>query len=133
MQKTFTTQEKNQDDRQFSQLLSQVAPQKDHRFIGHEQTYETIYTDKLACLKKCQELRDECIQKNEKWSDPEFGPTEKDPHALSALYFYENMIPLGCPDPDTIEWLRPSTILDNQSITTAPCFFSDGASSNDVL
>ena len=43
------------------------------------------------------------------------------------------MIPLGCPEPDTIEWLRPQQILDNNEIKEKACFFQDGASSNDVI
>ena len=47
------------------------------------------------------------LKENEKWSDPEFGPQEKDP--LGYMSFFANgsyQPPL--PDPSKCRWVRPN-------------------------
>lgn len=46
-----------------------------------------------------------------KWCDEEFGPRESDTYGSTALYFYDNDIPAGSPDPQEVMWLRPEEIV----------------------
>jgi calpain len=84
----------------------------------------------LAALRAAWNLVGELKKSGKKWDDPEFGPNEKtDPTGLMSLYFYDNMIPPGCPDAETIEWRRPEEICTE----TEPKFFDGGASAADVM
>jgi hypothetical protein len=42
-----------------------------------------------------------------------------------SLYFADNLIPPGCPDPDEIEWYRPEEICQMFNVTSKPCFFAE--------
>ena len=56
------------------------------------------------------------------------------------MYFADNDIPDGCPDPKDVKWLRPEEIIatlvangfEDLEGQTADIFDPDGAGSNDV-
>jgi len=52
-----------------------------------------------------------------KWEDPEFGPTPTDQFGSKSMYFYDNDIQSGCPEPSECKWLRPEEILKEMSKT----------------
>lgn len=75
--------------------------------------WKTILNNQLAALKMCTEIVAEMKKMGlKKWSDYEFGPRDGDPFGATALYFYDNDIPPGCPDPEEVKWLRPEEILE---------------------
>ena len=61
------------------------------------------------------------------FSDPDFGPQDKDDLAQESLYFED--IPSGYPLPQNMRWLR----LNQISQKKRPEFIDDGAATNDVI
>ncbi len=61
------------------------------------------------------------------FTDPDFGPQEKDDLAQDSLYFED--IPTGYPLPKNMRWLR----LNQISQKKRPEFIDDGAGTNDVI
>lgn len=65
--------------------------------------WKTILNSDLACLKFCYDLILE-LDKTPglKWSDPEFGSTPTDQYGSKSMYFADNDIVKGCPDPKEV-------------------------------
>ncbi len=61
------------------------------------------------------------------FSDPDFGPQDKEDDAAESLYFED--IPSGYPKPENMVWLR----LNQISRKKRPEFIDDGAETNDVI
>lgn len=57
--------------------------------------------DELPTLRTVLEIVKE-LKDGESWSDPEFGPCEKDPFGSKAMYFSDNDVPTGCPPPENV-------------------------------
>lgn len=67
--------------------------------------WETIMNDELPCLKKVLEIVKD-LKEGELWSDPEFGPNEKDPLGSKSMYYNDNDVPSGCPPAENVTWMR---------------------------
>jgi predicted nucleotidyltransferase len=104
------------------------------------QKWKTIFNSELACLRYAYEVIGELDKTpGKKWSDPEFGATPTDEFGSKSMYFGDNVIPDGCPDPKDVQWLRPEEILghlvergNDEYVGKVACFIEDGAESNDV-
>ena len=59
-------------------------------------TKKTILNDQKACLRRCEDLLKKMRMKGESvFTDPDFGPQDKDDLAQDSLYFED--IPSGYP------------------------------------
>jgi len=103
--------------------------------------WQTIFNTDIACLRYCYEVIAELDKTpGSKWKDHEFGATPTDEFGSKSIYFADNDIPSGCPDPKEVRWLRPEEILaelvdngfDQYEGLTADVFDKDGAGANDV-
>ena len=102
---------------------------KDDYFKRNDTPISTILNSEDAAIKKCEELRESLENSGGKWSDPDFGPQEKDNGKGSRKSIFGD---LGSPqalgiNPEYIEWYSINEIHDEAT------FFYDGTESNDVM
>lgn len=104
--------------------------------------WRTIFNSDIACLRYCYEIISELNKTpNSKWTDPEFGSTPTDEYGSKSMYFADNDIPEGCPDPKDVKWLRPDEIITelvhggrDDLVGKIPDVFDElGAVANDVV
>ena len=102
---------------------------KDDYFKRNDTSIATILNSEDAAIKKCEELRQSLENSGGKWSDPDFGPQEKDNGKGGRKSIFGD---LGSPqalgiNPEYIEWYSINEIHDEAT------FFYDGTESNDVM
>ncbi|CAK89170.1 unnamed protein product (macronuclear) [Paramecium tetraurelia] len=106
-----------------------------------ETKWTTIFNSDLACLRYVYEEISKLEQNpGAKWEDPDFGPTKEDPYGSKSMYFADNDVPEGAPQPKECKWLRPEEFLaalvengdEQYKNSTVDVFDEDGAASNDV-
>jgi hypothetical protein len=73
-------------------------------------TFQHIFSCPFAALKSCLEItRNLEREGNALFCDPEFGPNERDKYGVKSIYFSETLP--GYPQPEDMNWLRPSEIV----------------------
>lgn len=71
--------------------------------------FKYIFNSPFAALKACLDIMRELERtKTLHFSDPEFGPNEGDKFGARSIYFAETLP--GYPQPEDINWLRPTEI-----------------------
>lgn len=103
----------------------EIDPAKDY-FRG----VDTILNSEIAALKKAIILSAEVEASGEPFFDNDFGPQSVDDIRGSALSMYcQEKPPQSHPDPNNVEWLRPSEYLDEGLVGK---FVKGDASANEV-
>ena len=95
---------------------------------SNEEPIYTILNSEDAAIKKCEELIQN-LDENGKWTDPDFGPQNKDKGKGNrrSIYGHKGNLDKMKINPDNIEWYRINEINDEAT------FFYDGTEPNDLI
>ena len=92
---------------------------------------KTILNSEVAALAEAERYFKQCESSGKKWEDPDFGPTEEDPHGAMSLY-YTGETPSGHVDVEEITWERPEVYLADGDEELKIGFVKGDAAANEV-
>lgn len=92
---------------------------------------KTILNSEVAALAEAERYFNQCERSGELWDDPDFGPTEDDPHGAKSLY-YTGETPRGHVEVEEITWERPEVYLARDEEKPETGFVKGDAAANEV-
>lgn len=115
------------DNKRFPKLIRKEVA-KDSQ---EKSEWQTIFTDEWACWSQCLEIANKL---KTFWRDPQFGPSDGDPHGYRSIVGNESDPPPGLPFQDEITWMTFEQLLEKQDKKLQEVkLFSDNLVANDII